>query len=109
MQVEKIVVICAVEAALREIDPHERFPRGSLFGSFCFRLGNFLFCLFFCGKTYLEFHMYLSVPYFLILFYHGRCVKKRTVNLKSLVIGGICADLVSLLRQTGCKSRGLSL
>jgi hypothetical protein len=39
--------------------------------------------------------MYLSVPYFLILFYHGRCVKKRTVNFKSLVIGGICADFVS--------------
>ena len=95
MQVEKIVVICAVEAALREIDPHERFPRGSLFGSFCLGLGSFLFNFFFRSKTYLEFHMYLSVPYFLILFYHGRCVKKRTVNFKSLVIGGICADFVS--------------
>ena len=95
MQVEKIVVICAVEAALREIDSHERFPSGSLFGSFCLGLGNFLFCLFFCGKTYLEFHMYLSVPYFLILFYHGGCVKKRTVKLEIPVISGACAGFVS--------------
>ena len=55
MQVEKIVVICAVEAALREIDPHERFPRGSLFGSFVSVSGAFFSTSFSAVKPILNF------------------------------------------------------